>query len=111
MTKEQKEQKLVPNWQVTATTIYCEAVKNEATIMVYKDWSTACAYYKRWGPVQREKRKGIGALLVWLGILPEEKRTPARECPGPEKCPQILEYRDKLYREEEELMRRTPVVS
>ncbi len=111
MTKEQAGKKLVPNWQVTATTIYCEAVKNEATIMVYRDWRTACAYHKRWGPVRREKRKGIGILLAWLGIVPEEKRTLASGCPGPEKCPQILEYRDRLYREEEELRGKAPVAS
>ncbi len=111
MESNSEEGKLVPNWQVTATTIYCDVVKDEATIMVYKDWSTACAYYKRWGPVQREKRKGIGALLAWLGIVSQRRRIPASGCKGPERCPKILEYRDKLYREEEELLRRTPVAS
>lgn len=94
------KEKLVPNWQVTATTIHCDIVGREATIMVYKDWSTACAYHKRWGPVSRNKRTGIGAALAWMGIGSDEKKIPVN-CKGPLECPMVLEYRDKLYKEDE----------
>ena len=30
------------DWRVTATTIYCDAVDANVTIMVYKDRSTKC---------------------------------------------------------------------
>lgn len=30
------------DWQVTATTIYCDAVQDEVTIFVYKDGSLGC---------------------------------------------------------------------
>jgi len=96
-----KEKTIVPNWQVTATLIYCDAVEADVTVMVHKDWSTSCGYYKRWGPVRREKKKGIEAVLHRLGIVDEIKCIPASDCGGPEKCPKLLEYRDKLYQEEE----------
>jgi len=97
--KQAVKEKLVPNWQVTATTINCETMGREATIMVYKDWGTACAYHKRWGPIRREKKRGIPGALAWLGIGDDEKRIPV-DCKGPAECPQVIEYRDKLYNEE-----------
>jgi hypothetical protein len=103
VTKQAIKEKLVPNWQVTATTIHCDIVGREVTIMVYKDWHTACAYYGKWGAIRREKRKGIERALGWLGIISEEKHIPAPECKGPQDCPKVIEYRDKLYKEEEEL--------
>ena len=30
------------DWQVTATTLYCEAVADEVTVLVYPDWSVKC---------------------------------------------------------------------
>jgi len=96
------QEKLTPNWQVTATTINCEVVGREATIMIYKDWSTACAYHKRWGPVRRRKKRGIEAALAWLGIGSDEKHLPS-DCPGPVDCSYIGEYGDKLYKEEEDV--------
>jgi len=105
-TEQLTKEKLVPNWQVTATTIFCDIVGQETTIMVYKDWSTACTYHKRWGPVRRLKRKGFAGFLSWLGIISDEKRVPVSGCKGPAECPKVCEYRDKLYREEEELAAR-----
>jgi len=35
-------------WQVTATAIYCDAVDDEVTILVYKDWSTERTGYKKY---------------------------------------------------------------
>ena len=90
---------MVPNWQVTATTIDCEFVSHEATIMVKKDWSTTCAYHQRWGPVLRVRRKGIAKWLAWLGIGKEEDHVKS-DCPGPDICPFINAYRDELRQEE-----------
>ncbi|MDD2251472.1 MAG: hypothetical protein WCS74_01465 [Dehalococcoidales bacterium] len=30
------------DWQITATTIYCDAVRDEVTIFVYRDGSLGC---------------------------------------------------------------------
>ena len=34
------------DWQVTATTIYCDAVDDDVTLLVYKDGSAKCTGYK-----------------------------------------------------------------
>ena len=36
------------NWQVTATTLYCDTVNDEVTILVYKDWSVMCTGYTKY---------------------------------------------------------------
>ena len=79
------------NWQVTATTIYCEAVNDEVTIMVYKDGSVKCSGYKKYGESGRE-----------TGNLAKKKQTKGRlECEGPQ-CYRGRQYRDRLFAEEEE---------
>jgi len=80
------------DWQVTATTIYCDAVDADPTIMVHKDRSTSCTGYKKYGENiskeaagdLREKGKKLGRVL---------------KCEGPE-CSRVIEYRDKLFAEE-----------
>jgi hypothetical protein len=44
------------DWQLTATTIYCDAVDDEVTVMVYKDWSTGCTGYNKYS--DKDKKKG-----------------------------------------------------
>ena len=82
------------NWQVTATTVYCDAVDDDVTIMVYKDWATRCVgYYKKYGDpvITTDTTK----------MLREESKKLGRElrCEGPE-CPRVVAYRDKLRAEE-----------
>lgn len=36
-------------WQLTATSIYCEFVDDDVTIMVDKDWKTTCTGNERYG--------------------------------------------------------------
>ena len=79
------------DWQVTATTIYCDAVDDEATLIVYKDRSTKCTGYQKYSEPDRKlakvmKRKGK-----------QLKRQ--LECEGPE-CHRVIQYRDKLFAEE-----------
>lgn len=78
------------NWQVTATTIHCELVEDFVTIMVNKDWTTRCAWYKRYKQEALEdaKRKFSKAI-----------RQKIEKCDGPE-CSYLTEYRAKLLREE-----------
>ena len=90
---------VAPQWQVTATTKYCEIVHHQATIMVHKDWSVDCAYHRRWGSVCHQKRSGFSKLLAWLRLVSMEKQVQS-SCPGPEECSLIVSYRDKLLQEE-----------
>jgi hypothetical protein len=79
------------NWQVTATTIYCDAVDDEVTLLVNKDWSVKCTGH----PKYSKTNKGASNLLK------KKKRQLRRalECEGPE-CKRAIQYRDKLKAEE-----------
>ena len=85
------------NWQLTAITIYCDAVDDEVTIMVYKDGSAKCTGYRKYGESSKEilaKRKGK-----------QLKRQ--LKCEGPE-CYRVIQYKDKLFAEEAKGEKRKP---
>lgn len=81
------------DWQVTATTIYCDAAHEDVTIIVYGDWSTRCQRdYIKYGQngsketirSQKKKSKIIGHVLG---------------CEDTE-CARVIKYRDMLRAEE-----------
>jgi len=79
------------NWSITATTIYCEAVDDEVTLLVYKDRTAKCTGLKKYhNPVpetaHQVKKKNRRA-----------KRDP--KCNG-EQCAHVAQYQDKLFTEE-----------
>lgn len=74
------------DWQLTATTIFCEDMNDEVTIMVYKDGKTRCTGYDLFTKLNADV-KGKKALS---GI----------ECIGPV-CHRVANYKDKLFSEEE----------
>ena len=81
------------DWQVTAITIYCDAVDDEVTLMVYKDWSTKCSGYRKYGEPSKEI----------LNLLKKKSKRLKRrlECTGPE-CYRVIQYKEKLLAEEAE---------
>jgi len=79
------------NWQVTAATIYCDAVDDEVTLLVYRDGSVKCIGYRKYGSPGKEAAKLLQK---------KSKRLERRlECQGPE-CFRVIQYRDKLFAEE-----------
>jgi len=80
------------NWQVTATTIYCDAVDDDVTLMVYKDRLTRCVSYKKYiESIAKETAKELKKRAKKLG---RELR-----CEGPE-CARVIAYRDEAFAEE-----------
>ena len=79
------------NWQATATTIYCDVVDDEVTLLVNKDGSAKCISYNKYGKPDRET----------LNLLQRKSKQLKRhlECEGPE-CYRVIQYRDKLFAEE-----------
>jgi len=79
------------DWQVTGTTIYCDAVDDEVTLLVYKDWSVRCTGYKKYGEPTKEA----------VNLLKKKSRQLGRQlrCVGPE-CRRVIEYKEKLLAEE-----------
>lgn len=80
------------DWQVTATTIYCDAVDDEVTILVYKDGSMRCTGYRKYvenpdketAQMLKKKGKRLGRNL---------------KCEGPQDY-RVTSYRDKLTAEQ-----------
>ena len=87
------EIKPAEGWQVTATTLMCDAIEDYVTIMVYKDWTAKCAWYNRYGEKKDNPRE--------LKRLDKKIRLKLEKCPGPS-CQWVTGYRDKLQREETE---------
>ncbi len=81
-----------PNWQVTATTIKCEAVDDEITIMVSPDGSVKCASYAKYGATDKKTLAAIDKKAKKSGMT--------LKCEGPQ-CRRITDYRDKIMAEEE----------
>jgi hypothetical protein len=79
------------NWQVTATTIYCDAVADEVTVLVYKDGTAKCTGYTKYGELGREGR-------VRLKKRSRELKRNI-DCRG-QGCSLVARYRDKLLAEE-----------
>lgn len=79
------------NWQITATTIDCDAVDDETTILVYKDGSVKCTGYHKYSQPNKET----------VNLLNEKNKQLDRNlaCEGPE-CFRVIQYRDKLLAEE-----------
>ncbi|MFC1953950.1 hypothetical protein ACFLU7_00125 [Chloroflexota bacterium] len=78
------------SWQITATTIYCNAVDDEVTLLVPKDWLVKCTGYSKYGEVGR----GVTELLK------KSRRLKCKlECEGPE-CYRVIQYKEKLLAEE-----------
>ena len=79
------------DWQVTATSIYCNSIDEEVTIMVYKDWSLKCTGYNKYGEPDKNT----------LNILKERSRKSGRQlkCEGLQ-CQQLTQYKEKLSAEE-----------
>ena len=75
------------NWQVTATTIYCDAVEDEVTLLVYKDRPFKCTGYGKYNTPSKE----TASLLKR-----KSKRLKQRlECEGLE-CYRVTQYEEKL---------------
>jgi len=68
---------------VTATTLRCEAVDDEVTVLVYKDWSVTCTGQAKYGQ----------------GANPVKRKGRRLECRGPE-CPPVVDYRRRLQEQE-----------
>ena len=79
-------------WKITATTIYCDAVDAEATIMIYNDGIVKCSGYKKY---VEDSSKETAKMLKNKG----KKLGRELRCEGLE-CHRVTAYRDKIFAEE-----------
>jgi len=78
------------NWQLTATTIYCDAVDEEVTIIVYKDGSVKCTGYDKYNEPSKE--------IANLAKRKSKQLKRKLKCEGLE-CYRINQYTEKLFAE------------
>ena len=79
------------DWQVTATTIYCDAVDEEVTVLVYRDFSTRCTGYQKYAEPTQELTNSLRKKSNRLGR--------SLECEGLT-CHRVIEYKEKLAAEQ-----------
>jgi hypothetical protein len=72
------------NWQVTATTTYCNELGEEVTVMVYRDGKTRCTGQSRHSNYDKSN-KSDRVKSVCIGA----------------ECSKVNQYRDKLMAEEQ----------
>ena len=75
------------NWKMTATSIYCDAIDDEVTLVVYRDGESQCTGYNKFDKPDREISKALGIKSKQLG---KQLR-----CDGLQ-CHRLLQYRDKV---------------
>jgi hypothetical protein len=78
------------NWQVTAKTIFCDAVDDEITIIVQKDWSVRCTGYSKYN----ESGEGASNLKKKAKKIKRQLK-----CEGQE-CSRVIQYKERLFNEE-----------
>ncbi len=79
------------DWQITATTIYCDDVDDEVTVIVQRDGSVRCVGFAKYDKPDKDT----------AGLMRQKNRQLQRqlECIGPE-CRRVTDYRDRLLAEE-----------
>ena len=79
------------DWQITATTMYCDGVDDEVTVIVQRDGSVRCVGFARYDKPDK----------VTAGLMKQKSRQLQRQlgCTGPE-CSRVIDYRDRLLAEE-----------
>jgi hypothetical protein len=47
------------DWEITATTIFCEAVDDEVTVMVSQDGTVKCSGHQKYGQPDKETARAM----------------------------------------------------
>jgi hypothetical protein len=78
-------------WQITAKTIYCDAVDDEVTVIVSQNGSTRCTGCRKYNQPND----------ITLGIIREKARRLKRpiKCEG-EPCSRVTQYKEQIMAEE-----------
>jgi hypothetical protein len=77
------------DWKLTATTIFCEDMNDEVTIIVYKDGKTRCTGYDLYTGLKADAKN--------------KKELIGIECQGPV-CHRVAAYKERLFSEEEKII-------
>jgi hypothetical protein len=87
-----QEHRPMAGWQVTATSIYCDAIDDDVVIIINNDWTTRCTGYKKYG-------ENITKEIALMLKKKSKKLGKELRCEGPLDY-RVTSYRDKLIAEE-----------
>ncbi len=74
------------DWVLTATTIYCDAVDDEVTLLVHKDGTLKCTGYDKYSKPTKETAREIK--------IRSRQSGKKLDCTGLQ-CHRLIQYRDK----------------
>ncbi len=79
------------DWEITATTVYCNSIDDEVTIMIYRDFSIRCTGFVKYSKENPEVAR----------LLKQKSKQAGRkvDCTGLD-CDCIAQYKEKLLAEE-----------
>jgi hypothetical protein len=77
-----------PDWEITVTTLFCEDVDDEVTLMVYADGTSKCTGRHKYSSSDKETSRVMKKKSRRLGRLPV--------CRG-DNCPKTKQYRDSIF--------------
>jgi hypothetical protein len=75
------------DWEITATTVYCEAVDDEVTLIIHRDGTARCTGQQKYAGTNKDK----------AGLVKKRNQGKGRlaGCSGND-CPIVSRYRDSL---------------
>ena len=75
------------DWEITATTIYCEAVDDEVTVLVSRDGTAKCTGRQKYGRSDKETTMAVKKKSQQLGK--------PLACEG-DACARVMQHKDEL---------------
>jgi hypothetical protein len=76
-----------PDWQITATTVYCDDVDDEVTLMVYADGTSICTGRQKYINPDKKTPRAMKKRAHRPSKLPI--------CLGDD-CPRLKQYQDSI---------------
>jgi len=76
-----------PDWEITATTVYCEAVDDEVTLITYADGTSRCTGRQKYAKPDKETAR----------VIKKKNRRQGKQIGCSEAdCSKVSQYRDSL---------------
>ena len=75
------------DWEITATTIYCDAVDDEVTVILHRDGTLSCTGHQKYARPGKE-----ASMAAKKKNHPREKQSGCNEV----ECSRVIQCRDRL---------------
>jgi hypothetical protein len=73
------------DWEITATTVYCDAVNDEVTLIIHRDGTARCTWQQKHAVNNNKGPAG----------KKNTRQDKHHACQGAD-CPRVIRYRDSL---------------